>query len=76
MRRSGVAVVCTRGRAAATILDADSICIRAGHHCAQPLMARLGVGATARASFALYSTRDEVDALAAGLERVRRVMGR
>jgi cysteine desulfurase/selenocysteine lyase len=60
----------------ATILDADSICIRAGHHCAQPLMARLGVGATARASFALYSTRDEVDALAAGLERVRRVMGR
>ncbi len=60
----------------ATILDADNICIRAGHHCAQPLMARLGVAATARASFALYSTRAEVDALAAGLERVRQVMAR
>ena len=60
----------------ATILDADNVCIRAGHHCAQPLMARLGVAATARASFALYSTRAEVDALATGLERVRRVMGR
>jgi len=58
----------------ATILDADGICVRAGHHCTQPLMRRLGVPATARASFALYSTTDEADALAAGLERVRRVM--
>ena len=60
----------------ATILDADGVCIRAGHHCTQPLMQRLGVAATARASFALYSTFAEADALAAGLERVRSVMGR
>jgi cysteine desulfurase / selenocysteine lyase len=60
----------------ATILDADGICIRAGHHCTQPLMQRLGVPATARASFALYSTFAEADALAGGLERVRSVMGR
>ena len=56
-----------------TILDADGIAIRAGHHCAQPLMARLGVPATARASFAAYNTTEEVDALVAGLEQVRRV---
>jgi cysteine desulfurase / selenocysteine lyase len=56
-----------------TILDADGIAIRAGHHCAQPLMARLGVPATARASFAAYNTIEEVDALVAGLEQVRRV---
>jgi len=56
-----------------TILDADGIAIRAGHHCAQPLMARLGLPATARASFAAYNTRDEVDALVDGLEKVRRV---
>jgi cysteine desulfurase/selenocysteine lyase len=56
-----------------TILDTDGIAIRAGHHCAQPLMARLGLPATARASFAAYNTRDEVDALVEGLEKVRRV---
>jgi cysteine desulfurase/selenocysteine lyase len=56
-----------------TILDTDGIAIRAGHHCAQPLMARLGLPATARASFAAYNTRDEVDALVDGLGRVRRV---
>ena len=56
-----------------TILDDDGIAIRAGHHCAQPLMARLGVPATARASFAAYNTVGEVDALVAGLEQVRRV---
>ncbi len=60
----------------ATVLDADGICVRAGHHCAQPLMRRLGVPATVRASFALYSTLDEVDALVASLARVRTVMGR
>jgi len=59
-----------------TILDADGIAIRAGHHCAQPLMARLGVPATARASFAAYNTVDEVDALIAGLAQVRRVFHR
>jgi cysteine desulfurase/selenocysteine lyase len=59
-----------------TILDAEGIAIRGGHHCAQPLMVRLGVGSTARASFAAYSSMEEVDALIAGLERVRRVFGR
>jgi cysteine desulfurase/selenocysteine lyase len=59
-----------------TILDADGIAIRGGHHCAQPLMERLGVGSTARASFAAYSSIEEVDALIAGVERVRRVFGR
>ena len=58
-----------------TILDAEGICIRAGQHCAQPLMQRLGVPATARASFAFYNTLDEVDALVAGLGRVREVFG-
>lgn len=52
-----------------TILDRQGIAIRAGHHCAMPLMKRFGVAATARASFALYNTREEADALAAGLQR-------
>jgi cysteine desulfurase/selenocysteine lyase len=56
-----------------TILDRDGIAIRAGHHCCQPLMARLGVPATARASLALYNTREEIDALVASLHRVREV---
>jgi cysteine desulfurase/selenocysteine lyase len=55
----------------ATIVDQEGICIRAGHHCAQPLMRRLGVAATARASFYVYSTRDEVDALVAALAGAR-----
>jgi cysteine desulfurase/selenocysteine lyase len=53
-----------------TVLDREGVAIRAGHHCAQPLMQRLGLSATARASFALYNTRAEVDALVAGIERV------
>jgi cysteine desulfurase/selenocysteine lyase len=56
-----------------TILDRDGIAIRAGHHCCQPLMTRLGVPATARASLALYNTREEIDALAASLQRAREV---
>jgi cysteine desulfurase/selenocysteine lyase len=56
-----------------TILDRDGVAIRAGHHCCQPLMARLGVPATARASLALYNTREEIDALARGLQDVRAV---
>jgi cysteine desulfurase/selenocysteine lyase len=56
-----------------TILDAEGIAVRGGHHCAQPLMVRLGVPATARASFAAYSTVEEVDALIDGLGTVRRV---
>ena len=59
-----------------TILDHDGIAVRAGHHCAQPLMERLGVPATVRASFAFYNTVAEVEALAAGLERVRKTFGR
>jgi cysteine desulfurase/selenocysteine lyase len=50
-----------------TIVDRSGVAIRAGHHCAQPLMERLGVPATCRASFALYNTRAEVDALAEAL---------
>ena len=56
-----------------TLLDRLGIAIRTGHHCAQPLMQRLGVLGTARASFALYSTREEVDQLVAGIERVSRM---
>jgi cysteine desulfurase / selenocysteine lyase len=56
-----------------TLLDQEGIAIRAGHHCAQPLMARLGVVATCRASLAFYNTRGEIDALAAGLRRALQV---
>ena len=56
-----------------TLLDRLGIAIRTGHHCAQPLMARCGVEAMARASFALYNTRAEVDALVAGIDRVRKM---
>jgi len=56
-----------------TILDREGIAVRTGHHCAQPLMERFGVPATVRASFALYNTREDVDALVAGLARVREV---
>jgi cysteine desulfurase/selenocysteine lyase len=56
-----------------TILDRDGVAIRSGHHCCQPLMARLGVPATARASFALYNTPEEIDALVASLRTVREV---
>ncbi len=56
-----------------TLLDRLGIAIRTGHHCAQPLMARCGVEGMARASFALYNTREEVDALAEGIARVRRM---
>lgn len=55
------------------VLDFEGVAIRAGHHCAQPVMQRFGVPATARASFALYNTRAEVDALVAGLLRVKQV---
>lgn len=56
-----------------TILDQEGIAVRTGHHCAQPLMLRFGVDATARASFGLYNTKEEVDALAAGIQKVREV---
>ncbi|MBI2930829.1 MAG: cysteine desulfurase [Planctomycetes bacterium] len=56
-----------------TILDQEGIAIRTGHHCAQPVMERFGVPATARASFGLYNTRAEIDALGAALRKVREV---
>jgi cysteine desulfurase/selenocysteine lyase len=56
-----------------TILDRSGVAIRTGHHCCQPLMARLGVSATSRASLALYNTRAEIDMLAGALARVREV---
>ncbi len=54
-----------------TLLDAEGIAVRAGHHCAQPLMRKLGVAATARASFYLYNTTAEVDCLVAGIDRAK-----
>lgn len=59
----------------ATILDEQGIAIRAGHHCAQPLMERLGVPATVRASFGMYNSHEEVDRLTTGLHEVRRIFG-
>lgn len=58
-----------------TILDEEGVAIRAGHHCAQPLMDHLGVPATARASFGLYNDLDDVAALIRGLDRVKRIFG-
>lgn len=56
-----------------TILDQEGIAIRTGHHCAQPIMDRFGIPATARASFAFYNTKEEVDALARGIRKVQEV---
>jgi cysteine desulfurase/selenocysteine lyase len=58
-----------------TILDSEGIAVRTGHHCAQPVMQRYAIPATARASFGLYNTREEVDALVRGIHRVKEVMG-
>jgi cysteine desulfurase / selenocysteine lyase len=57
----------------AEILGRQGVCVRAGHHCAQPLMRRLGVGATSRASFGVHNTHEDVDALVAGLAEVQRI---
>jgi cysteine desulfurase/selenocysteine lyase len=59
----------------AQILDLDGIAIRAGHHCCQPLMTKLGVAATNRASFYLYTVPEEIDRLAAGLLKVKETFG-
>jgi cysteine desulfurase / selenocysteine lyase len=58
-----------------TILDQQGVAVRTGHHCAMPVMTRFGVAATTRASFALYNTHDEIDALVAGLGKVREIFG-
>ncbi len=59
----------------ATILDKDGVCIRAGHHCTQPLMRRLGVAATARASFYIYNDVDDIDALVAAVRKAGELFG-
>lgn len=56
-----------------TVLDDDAIAIRAGHHCAMPLMSHLNLAATARASFGLYNTEEDIDALLMGIEKVKRI---
>ncbi|HWA14062.1 MAG TPA: cysteine desulfurase [Burkholderiales bacterium] len=58
-----------------TILNEDGVAVRTGHHCAQPVMQRFGIPATARASFYLYNTLEEVDALVAGIRRVQKIFG-
>lgn len=59
-----------------TILDGEGIAVRAGHHCAQPVMERFAIPATTRASFAVYNTREEIDALAEGIKKAQKVFGR
>jgi len=59
----------------ATILDRDGVCIRAGHHCTQPLMRRLGVAATARASFYIYNDVDDIDALVTAVRKAGALFG-
>jgi cysteine desulfurase/selenocysteine lyase len=66
---------CAHPHDVATILDREGVAVRAGHHCTQPVMQRFGVPATVRASFGLYNTRDDVDALIAGLRTVVEVFG-
>ncbi|HEY3122899.1 MAG TPA: aminotransferase class V-fold PLP-dependent enzyme, partial [Thermoanaerobaculia bacterium] len=56
-----------------TIVDREGVAIRTGHHCAQPVMEFFGIPATARASLALYNTREEIDALTEGLRKVQRM---
>jgi cysteine desulfurase/selenocysteine lyase len=58
-----------------TIVDREGVALRTGHHCAQPVMDRFCIPATARASFAMYNTRDEVDALTAAIRKVAKVFG-
>uniref|UniRef100_A0A832I362 Cysteine desulfurase n=1 Tax=Eiseniibacteriota bacterium TaxID=2212470 RepID=A0A832I362_UNCEI len=75
-RRGGVVAFTFEGihpHDVATVLDADGVCVRAGHHCAMPLHEALGVPASTRASFHCYSMSEELDALVAGLHRARKV---
>ncbi len=66
---------CAHPHDVSEILGRDQICVRAGHHCTQPLMARLGVAATARASFAVHNSTDDIDRLVDGLGRVIEIFG-
>ena len=75
-RRAGVISFSVKGihpHDLATIADRDQVCLRAGHHCAMPLMTRLGVAATARASFYIYSQKDEVDRLVGSIKEAQRI---
>ena len=75
-RRAGVISFALEGihpHDLATIADRDQVCLRAGHHCAMPLMTRLGVAATARASFYIYSLKDEVDRLVGSIREAQRI---
>jgi len=75
-RRAGVISFALEGihpHDLATIADRDQVCLRAGHHCAMPLMTRLGVAATARASFYIYSQKDEVDRLVGSIKEAQRI---
>jgi cysteine desulfurase/selenocysteine lyase len=77
-RRSGVVSFTVDGvhpHDLATILDEAEVCVRAGHHCCQPLMRALGVSATARASFYVYNDEADVDALVDGVARAQRLFG-
>jgi cysteine desulfurase/selenocysteine lyase len=58
-----------------TILDTEGVAIRAGHHCAQPVMLRYNVSATVRASFGVYNTMDEIDRLVVGIHKVKEIFG-
>jgi cysteine desulfurase/selenocysteine lyase len=58
-----------------TVVDSEGVAIRTGHHCAQPVMDRFGIPATARASFAMYNTFNEIETLVAALRRVRSLLG-
>src|SRR5204862_6199031 len=60
----------------AQILDSEGVAIRAGHHCCQPLMTRLGVAATNRASFYLYTVREEIDRLVEGVQKAHKLLGK
>ena len=60
---------------AATIMDSYGVCVRAGHHCAEPLMERLGIGSCLRASFAIYNDIEDVDVFIRSVEQTRKVMG-
>ncbi len=76
-RRAGVISFSLEGihpHALATIADRGQVCLRAGHHCAMPLMTRLGVGATSRASFYVYTQKDEVDRLVSSIKEAQRIL--
>ena len=71
--KKGAEAACWRPVWMGTLLDRLGIAVRTGHHCAEPLMHRLGIEGTVRASFAMYNTKEEIDELVAGIERVSKM---